>query len=93
MKISAPAIAPSAPITYSRIAGVASPAVTGTVSTPAATVQRSGFLSQLQEATRAAPFGEVRADKVAQARADIAAGRLGTEADYDAAVRGLLMDL
>jgi hypothetical protein len=56
-------------------------------------VQRSGFLSQLQEATRAAPFGEVRADKVAQARADIAAGRLGTEADYDAAVRGLLMDL
>ncbi len=93
MKISGSTIAPSALITYSRIAHVSAPSVTGTQSSPAASVERSAFLSQLQEATRAEPFGEVRADKVAQARADMAAGRLGTEADYEAAVRGLLMDL
>lgn len=92
MKISAPSIATPSPITYSRLGNVSAPAA-APVASPAAAMQRSGFLAQLQEATRTAPYGEVRLDKVAQARADIAAGRLGTEADYDAAVRGLLMDL
>jgi hypothetical protein len=93
VKISAPSLAMPSPVTYSRMGAVSGLATGMPETSPAASVQRSGFLAQLQEATRAAPFGEVRAERVAQARADLASGRLGSEADLDAAVSALLQDL
>jgi hypothetical protein len=93
VKISAPALAPTAPVLTTRAVAPSAPIDGASATSPAASVQRSGFLTQLQEATRSAPYGEVRPDRVAEARADIVAGRLGTPADLDAAVAALLRDL
>jgi predicted transcriptional regulator len=56
-------------------------------------VQSSGFLAELSAAAQQHPYGEIRADKVAAARADIAAGRLGTPEDIEATVNAFLMEL
>lgn len=93
MKISSAPVAAPNPLTYGRI-GQSGPAVsrTGMSSTAGAAVQveASGFLSQLTQAARTSPYGEVRSDKVAAARADIAAGRLGTPADIEQTVNAFL---
>ncbi len=101
MKVSAPSVATPSPITYGRIRSAAPAEIGGSTNTPSATpsatpaasVEKSGFLSRLQESTRNHPFGEVRADRVAAARADIAAGTLGNETDMNAAVGALMADL
>lgn len=60
---------------------------------PAVSVGRSEFSQQLREAARTSPGGTVRADVVAEARADIAAGRLGSPADIERAIDALLREL
>lgn len=53
--------------------------------------EEARFLSEVRES--AGTMEDVRADKVEQARADIANGTLGTEEDYRRAVEALMMEL
>lgn len=93
MKISSTTLPTPDSLTYGRIGrgGTGSAAPTG--SGRAATLETSDFLSELQAAARTSPWGEVRADKVAEARADIEAGRLGSEDDFEQAISALLREL
>jgi hypothetical protein len=58
----------------------------------AATWETSGALATLRSQAASTPFGTVRADVVARARADIAAGRLGSEADIARTIDNFLME-
>ncbi len=97
MKISAPSLAPTENLTYGRVnrGGAPSGQAIGHANGPAsldraASVHTSDFLSELHAAARTNPWGEVRSEKVAEAKADIAAGRLGNEDDFAATVDALL---
>ncbi len=93
MKISSPTLTTPDTLTYGRVsrggAGTAAPLGAGR----AASLSTSDFLTELQGAVRADAYGEVRSHKVAEARADIDAGRLGTEDDFENAVNALLREL
>jgi len=89
VKVQSSTIAPAAPLTYSRVSRpAASPAPSGAVS-----VDASPFLAELGAAARANPHGDIRADVVAQAKADIASGRLGGAEDIERTIDGFLMEL
>jgi hypothetical protein len=90
VKVSSSPISAVAPLTYGNVARVGTPAA---ACSPAVKVESSGFLESLQAAARGNPFGELRADKVAAARADLAAGRLGSREDLDATVEAFLRGL
>lgn len=91
MKISSPLLTPPDTLTYSRTPRAAS---SGSNSVGrAAELDTSDFLSELHAATARNPWGEVRPEKVAAAKADIAAGTLGNEADLAATIDALLREL
>ncbi len=92
MKIHSPMVPTADMHTYSRVGRTSAVSSTqGTSSAGrAAEVQSSDFLSELHAAARSHPYGEVRTEKVAEAKADIAAGRLGTDADFERTVDALL---
>lgn len=89
MKISSANITPVSPLTYGRIGRVAS----AQSAAPSVSVQSSGFLDAITAAAKSSPYGEIRADKVAAAKADIANGRLGSKEDIDATVEAFLRGL
>ncbi len=89
MKVQSPTIAPAAPLTYGRLAR---PAATAAPSR-AVSIDSSPFLAELGAAARANPHGEIRADVVAQAKADIASGRLGSAEDIERTIDRFLMEL
>ncbi len=89
MKVQSPTVAPAAPLTYGRIARP--PVSTGPAS--AVSVDSSPFLAQLGAAARANPHGDIRPDVVAQAKADIASGRLGSPEDMERTIDRFLMEL
>lgn len=65
----------------------------GTGDSPSLVVEFSSVVSAMRTEAGAHPYGEVRPQVVAQARADIAAGRLGTQEDLDRTVEALLGEL
>jgi hypothetical protein len=73
-----------------RISGTHPVAAPARTVEPAARVVRSEFAQELREAARTAPGGDLRTEVVARARADIAAGRLGSETDIERAIDALL---
>ncbi|MSQ01933.1 MAG: hypothetical protein EXR71_08575 [Myxococcales bacterium] len=97
MKISAPSLAPTDNLTYGRVnrGGGPNGQAIGQAIGPASldravSLHTSDFLSELHASARSTPWGEVRADKVAEAKSDIAAGRLGNQDDLSATVDALL---
>ena len=76
-------------LTYKRSAPVGARPTSGS----AARLESSDFLSEMQSATSRSPWGEVRADKVAAAKADIQSGNLGSDADFAATIDALLREL
>ncbi len=92
MKVQPAAIHTTAPLTYGRV-GRPAAAATAQQAGAAATLSPSSFVSELGAAARAHPHGEVRADVVAQAKADIASGRLGSPEDLERTIDRFLMEL
>ncbi len=93
MKIAAPSLAPTENLTYGRVNRGGEPngrSIGPAAPDRAASLHTSDFLSELHAAARSTPWGEVRSDKVAEAKADIASGRLGNEDDFAATVDALL---
>lgn len=92
MKVHSAAIDTTAPLTYGRVAAPAA-ARAAPGQGEAARLQPSSFVAELGAAARAHPHGEIRADVVAQARADIASGRLGNAEDMERTVARFLAEL
>ena len=90
MKISSAMINSPESLTYRRVGQGAAKAQT---SGRAAEVESSDFLSELHAAAARNPWGEVRPEKVASAKADIANGNLGSDADFAATIDALLREL
>lgn len=63
------------------------------VAQPGVQVELSSSVGAMRDAARSNPYGEVRADVVAKAKADIAAGRLGSREDVDRSIDAFLMAL
>lgn len=81
-------VAPMAPTT--RVGTVSGARSVAAISQPGVKVELSSSMSALRDAARAKPYGEVRADVVAQAKADIASGRLGSREDVDRTIDAFL---
>jgi len=90
VKISSPMLSTPETLTYARPARVAAQGSAPT--SRAAQLETSDFLSELHAAAAKSPWGEVRAEKVAAAKADIANGTLGSDADFAATIDALLRE-
>lgn len=93
MKISSTINGTPDTLTYGRVGRGSTGSSLPTSSGRAVTLETSDFLSELQAASKKHPYGEVRAEKVAEARADLESGRLGTDDDFEAAINALLREL
>lgn len=96
MKIQPTTVSSADQLTYGRAGrtdradrGVSSGSATGG-SGRAAEIQSSDLVAQMHASSRSHPFGEIRANKVAEAKADIAMGRLGGAADMDRTIDALM---
>ena len=96
MKIQSSTVSAADQLTYGRTGraergerGVSSGTAAG-ASGRAAEIHSSAVVAGMHASSKYHPFGEVRAHKVAEAKADIAMGRLGGAADMERTIDALM---